>query len=387
MYSTEWLAKLISFDTTSRNSNLKLINAIQNDLAQYPSISTRLTYDPSGQKANLFVTIPAMNGNSTKGGLVLSGHTDVVPVDGQEWATDPFHAMVTSDRIYGRGACDMKGFIAVVLSLVPEFMQQKLKKPLHFAFSYDEEVGGHGAQVLVSDLIENHIQPAACIVGEPTDMHSVIAHKGIATFRCVFKGRATHSSLTPQGCNAIEYASQLISWIRELANQFKQHGPHDEQYDVSFSTITTNQIHGGIALNIIPDTCEFSFELRNLPEVNPEHVFLKIQNYIHENLLPQMKTEYSDATIEVLPICALPGFTSNGHSGFMKLVHTLTENKATKKVSYATEAGIFQQAGIPTVICGPGNIAQAHRANEFVLLEQMMLCEKFLRALALDFES
>ncbi len=386
MHSTEWLAKLISFDTTSKNSNLNLIHAIQNDLAKYSSISTRLTYDPSGQKANVFVTIPAMNGNAAEGGLILSGHTDVVPVDGQEWATDPFQAAVTSNRIYGRGACDMKGFIAVVLSLVPEFIQQKLKKPLHFAFSYDEEVGGHGAQVLISDLKEQNIQPAACIVGEPTDMHKVIAHKGITNFRCLFKGRAAHSSLTPQGCNTIEYAARLIAWIRELANEFKQFGPHDKQYDVSFSTITTNQIKGGIASNIIPDTCEFMFELRNLPEINPKHVLQKIQHYIQESLLIEMQQEYADASIDLVPTCTVPGFSSDKDSAFTRLVHALTKDKPTQKVSYATEAGMFQEAGIPTLICGPGNIAQAHRANEFILLEQMVLCEKFLRSLVLDFE-
>ncbi len=385
MHSTEWLAKLISFDTTSRNSNLSLIHAIQDDLAQYPGLLTRLTYDASGEKANLFCTIPAVDGNTRQGGLILSGHTDVVPVDGQAWGTDPFCAEITSDRIVGRGACDMKGFIAVVLSLVPEFLKLKLKKPLHFAFSYDEEVGCHGAPILITDFQQQGIQPAACVVGEPTDMNIVIAHKGINSFHCQIKGRAAHSSLTPQGCNAIEYAAHLISWIRGLANQFKQLGPYDEHYDVSFSTMTTNQIQGGIALNIIPDTCEFSFELRTLPEVNPEHIFQQILRYINENLLLQMQKEYSDASIELVQTGGVPGFASSVDVALKKLVRTITNQKEKRKVSYATEAGIFEKAGIPTLICGPGNIAQAHRADEFVLLEQMELCGKFIRRLAHDF--
>lgn len=381
MHSTEWLTKLISYDTISRNSNLNLINTIQDWLRNHHNISVRLTYDVTRQKANLFATIPAFDGNTTKGGVILSGHTDVVPVDGQQWEYDPFNATVTSDRIYGRGACDMKGFIAVVLALVPAFLKEKLGQPLHLAFSYDEEVGCHGAPVLISDFQQQGIQPAACIIGEPTDMHMVTAHKSINAFRCCIKGRAAHSSLTPNGCNAIEYAAHLISWIRGLANQFKQLGPHDEHYDVSFSTMTTNKIQGGIALNIIPDSCEFLFELRSLPEINPQQVVEQIKKYINENLLVQMQKEYPNASITLEPIGSVPGLASSERATITQLVRTITNEKEKRKVSYATEAGIFQQAGIPTVVCGPGNIAQAHRENEFVLLEQMGLCEKFLRTL------
>lgn len=384
MNSTEWLAKLISFNTVSNLSNLPLIYAIQDELKKYPEISMRLSYDASGEKANLFVTIPATDGNATMGGLILSGHTDVVPVEGQEWERDPFEAVVTSDRIYGRGACDMKGFIAVILALVPEFLKKKLKRPVHFAFSYDEEVGCLGAPMMIADFMEHQIRPAACVVGEPTDMSVVIGHKGITSFHCRIKGRAAHSSLTPQGCNAIEYAAHLISWIRGLANQFKQLGPFDDLYDISFSTITTNKIHGGIALNIIPEMCEFSFELRNLPEVNPKQVFLQIRNYVEENLLPQMRKEFWEAEVEIVPTCGVPGFSAE-NSEFIKTVEELVKKKEQRKVSYATEAGIFQKNDIATVVCGPGNIEQAHRANEFVLLEQIGLCEKFLRRLVESF--
>ncbi len=380
MNSVEWLETLISFDTTSRHSNMGLVRAIQAQLAPYSALSTRVTYDTSKEKANLFITIPAADGNFKKNGLILSGHMDVVPVDGQAWATDPFKAVVTADRVYGRGACDMKGFIAVVLALVPHFLQQSLKNPLHFAFTYDEEVGGLGVPGLIADFQQAGFQPAACIVGEPTDMHIVVAHKGISTFRCRIKGRAAHSSLTPQGCNAIEHAAQFITWIRGLAEQFKQQGPFDDAYDVSFSTITTNKIQGGTALNIIPDGCEFAFELRHLPEVSVTNVVAQIQNYAKEVLLPQMKKEFSDAMIEIVPICGVPEFAST--ADFTKLAEVLQEHtKKQQKVSYATEAGFFQQAGIPTLICGPGNIAQAHRADEFILLEQMRLCERVLGAI------
>lgn len=380
MHATEWLTKLISYDTTSRNSNLSLINAIQDWLNTY-HISSILTYDETKQKANLFATIPAIDGNVATGGLVLSGHTDVVPVDGQQWDYDPFNATVTSDRIYGRGACDMKGFIAVVLALIPEFVKGKLQKPIHLAFSYDEEVGCKGAPGLIADFKRHSIQPAACIVGEPTDMQLVVAHKGINAFRCRIKGRAAHSSLTPSGCNAIEHAAHLITWIRGLANQFKQLGPHDTHYDVAFSTLTTNQIQGGTALNIIPDACEFFFELRNLPEVNAQHVLEQIKKYITENLLPQMQKEFPDAAIEIETIGTAPAFTASEKAFITQLGRSITQDKEKRKVSYATEAGLFHQAGISTVVCGPGNIAQAHRPNEFVLLGQLASCENFLQAL------
>jgi len=385
MNSTEWLAKLISFNTVSSQSNLPLIDMIQKELINYSTLSMRLSHDTQKQKANLFVTLPAADGNVTTGGLILSGHTDVVPVEGQAWDSDPFEAVITADRIYGRGACDMKGFIAVVLALVPEFLKIKLKKPLHFAFSYDEEIGCLGAPGLVADFQEHRVAPAACIVGEPTDMNIIVGHKGITSFRCRLQGKAAHSSLTPQGCNTIEYAAQLIAWIRGLANQFKQLGPFDHQYDVAFSTITTNKIQGGIALNIIPDHCEFSFEMRNLPEINPERIFNQLQNYVRENLLPQMRKEFENAEIEIVPICSAPGFSAMENSELLHVVKKITAQKELRKVSYATEAGIFQKQGIATLVCGPGNIEQAHRANEFVLLKQLKLCEIFLKKLVTHF--
>ncbi|MCD6040109.1 MAG: argE [Gammaproteobacteria bacterium] len=379
MNSVEWLAKLISYPTLSSNSNLALIREIQDWLAQYPSILMQLTYDETGHKANLFATLPAQDGNVLEGGLIFSGHTDVVPVEGQQWGFDPFNAKITSDRVYGRGACDMKGFIAVILALVPELVKEKRPQPLHFAFSYDEEVGCRGAPLLIADFQKRGIRPAACIVGEPTEMHIVIAHKSIHVFRCRIQGQSAHSSLTPMGCNAIEYAAYLITWIRELANQFKQLGPHDKCYDVAFSTMTTNQIQGGTAVNIIPNACEFLFELRNLPKIDPNYMIEQIKAHINENLLPRMQEECSHASIQLDALCAVPGFAASEKATITQLVRTITNEKEKRKVSYATEAGLFQQAGIPTVVCGPGSIAEAHRPDEFVLLEQLTACEKFIR--------
>ncbi len=223
------------------------------------------------------------------------------------------------------------------------------------------------------------IHPAACIVGEPTEMHAVVAHKGIHVFKCRLTGRAAHSSLTPDGCNAIEYAAELVTWIRGLADKLKEDGPHDEHYDVSFTSITTNQIKGGIAGNIIPDSCEFLFECRNLPATQPHHIIEPIKQYVQNSLLLKMKKEFVGASIEIEQVAGVPGFESSKDAMITKLVSALTNETAIRKVSYATEAGLFQQAGAATVICGPGSISQAHRPNEFVLLDQLAQCEQFLR--------
>jgi len=380
----EWLAQLIQFDTTSRNSNLQLIEYLQSWFINH-HIETRLTRDATQTKANLFATLPAQNG-SKEGGIILSGHTDVVPVDGQAWNTNPFTAVHADDKIYGRGACDMKGFLAVVLALVPEFKKLTLSRPVHFAFSYDEEVGCIGAPGMIADLLQAGIKPAACIVGEPTDMHPVVAHKGIQVFRCNVHGQAAHSSLTTQGCNAIEYAAKLICYIRSLADEFKRSGPFDEHYDVPFTSVTTNMIHGGTAHNIIPAHCEFIFEFRHLAHIKPQTIIDKIHAYVHNELQPLMQKEQAGAKIEVDNIAAVPSFeASNDHAAINQLIRTLSGETGIRKVAYATEAGLFQQAQIPTVVCGPGNIEQAHRANEFVTIEQLKKCETFLRAVVAGF--
>lgn len=378
MTTQEWLAKLIAFDTTSHHSNLALIESIQVWFKQH-DIVARVTNDPREPKSNLFGTLPANDG-SMRGGLVLSGHTDVVPVAGQSWETNPFEAVKKDGKIYGRGACDMKGFIAVVLALIPEFKKLALPHPIHFAFSYDEEVGCRGAASMINDFISTGIQPSACIVGEPTNMRPVIAHKGIQVFKVKLTGLAAHSSLTPKGCNAIEYAAQLICFIRQLATRL-QDNPLDALFDVPFTSISTNMIRGGIAQNIIPAYCEFDFEFRHLPQVKPSDIIQPIEAYIKQELLPCMKKSYSDASIELINIATAPSFESKDTSPIYQLSHALCNEQHQHKVAYATEAGIFQQAAIPTIVCGPGSIEQAHRANEFVAIDQLAQCEDFLRRL------
>lgn len=378
MTTQEWLAKLIAFDTTSQHSNLALIEYVQAWFNQH-GISSRIIKDPLEPKANLFGTLPA-NDDNIQGGLVLSGHTDVVPVAGQDWATNPFEAVKKDGKIFGRGACDMKGFIAVVLALIPEFKQLALPHPIHFALSYDEEIGCRGASFMINDIVNAGIQPAACIVGEPTNMRPVIAHKGIQVFKVTLTGLAAHSSLTPNGCNAIEYAAQLICFIRQLATRL-QDNPLDALFDVPFTSISTNMIQGGNAHNIIPAQCEFTFEFRHLPNVDPHDIIQAIETYVKQELLPIMRLEHADANIEIINIAAAPSFESINTSRIHQLSHDLCNEQNSHKVAYATEAGLFQRANIPTIVCGPGSIEQAHRANEFVTIDQLEQCEKFLRSL------
>jgi len=378
MNTIDWLKKLISFNTISSKSNLELIAEINNWLSTNHIPST-LTYDDTKTKANLFATIPAKN-NSLNEGIILSGHTDVVPVEGQSWETDPFTAIITNDRLYGRGASDMKGFIAVVLALLPEFCQLSLTKPLHLCFSYDEEVGCLGAPKMIAAMQKQGISPAACIVGEPSEMKAVIAHKGINVFRCRIHGLATHSSLTPQGCNAIEYAAQFIDWIKQYATQLKK-AEQDPFYDVAHTTITTNMISGGTALNIIPSYCEFYFEFRNLPCINAKTIIDKIKLYAENELTPQMQKNTPSAYITIESIGSVPAHEIHQNAAIIQRVQRIINDSSIRKVSYATEAGLFQQANIPTLICGPGSIEQAHRANEYIELSQLTSAEDFLRKL------
>ncbi|AWQ06579.1 acetylornithine deacetylase [Bordetella bronchiseptica] len=379
MDTRTWLETLVAIDTTSRNSNLALIETVRDWLGRQ-GVQAWLAHNPERTKANLFATLPASDG-AEQGGIVLSGHTDVVPVDGQDWSADPFALREQEGRLYGRGSCDMKGFIAASLALVPAFLEMPRKKPIHLAFSYDEEVGCAGAPVMLADLRERGIQPEGCVVGEPTGMQVVVAHKGINLFRCRVHGKAAHSSLTPRGCNAIEYAARLICRIRDLADAYKANGPYDEFYDVPFSTMTTNQIHGGIAVNTIPELCEFSYEFRNLPGMPADAIQAEVERYVRDELLPRMRAEYTQARIDIETGAAAPGLEASEQAAITQLVRSLTADRVTRKVAYGTEAGLFQGIGIPTVVCGPGHIEQAHKPDEYVALDQLAACEAFLRRL------
>ena len=374
-----WLEKLVAFDTTSRNSNLALIETVRDALA-HQGMQVELIHSPEGDKANLFATLPASDG-STQGGIVLSGHTDVVPVDGQNWDTNPFVLTEKDGKLYGRGSADMKGYIAASIALVPEFAAMQRKKPLHIALSYDEEVGCAGAPSMLRALQARGQVADGCVVGEPTSMQVVVAHKGINLYRCKVHGKAAHSSLTPKGCNAIEYAARLICHIRDVADQFKAQGPYDEFYDVPFSTMTTNQISGGIAVNTIPELCEFNYEFRNLPGMTAEDIQAKVESYVQGELLPRMRREFADADIHIEKGAYAPALEASEQAAITELVRALTADQTTRKVAYGTEAGLFQNVGIPTVVCGPGNIEQAHKPNEFVEISQLDACERFLRKL------
>ena len=373
------LSRLIAFDTTSRHSILALIH----DCAGYLEslgLKPSLSHNADQSKANLFATIAAADGN-TEGGLILSGHTDVVPTDGQAWQSDPYRADIREGRLYGRGSTDMKGFIAAVLAAAPAMVQAELKRPLHIALSYDEEIGCLGAPVMIAELQKRGLTPEHCIVGEPTSMRMVVAHKGIHTFRCAVHGKAAHSSLTPQGVNAIEYAAKLIVFINELAGRLKARHDTDPDYDVPFSTLSVNTIAGGIAGNIVPQLCEFEFDYRNLPHMSPADITAPIEAHIREVLQPQMQAVDAACRIDMRHGENVPAMPEAEAALLHDLITQLVEDSSRLKVAYATEGGQFQQAGIATVICGPGNIEQAHKADEFVELSQLARCDAFLHKL------
>lgn len=377
--SLDWIERLIAFNTVSRESNLGLIETIRDHLSQR-GIASTLTYDAGRNKANLFATIPSASG-ATQGGVVLSGHTDVVPVDGQTWDTDPFSPVIRDGKLFGRGSCDMKGYIGVVLTALPELLSTKLDQPVHFAFSYDEEIGCVGAPSMIEELQARGVRPDGCIVGEPTNMRPIVAHKSISSYRCCVHGHAAHSSLTPRGVNAIEYAARLICHIRDIADGLKREGPFDEDFDVPFSTSSVGLIQGGIAVNTVPALCEFVFEYRTLPAVDSSTIIDRIQAYARDVLEPEMRKVVPHASIEFTRRSASPALEASEQDAITQLVRALTADRETHKVAYGTEAGLFQRAGIPSVICGPGNIEQAHKPNEFVTLEQIALCETFIQKL------
>lgn len=366
------LERLIAFPTVSRDSNLGMIEWIRDYLLGM-GVRSRLTYDASGKKANLFATI----GEGTKPGLILSGHSDVVPVDGQAWDSDPFKADIRDGLLYGRGAADMKGYIATALALTPQFLMARMDTPLHLALSYDEEIGCFGVHGMIKDLQEQGLRPAGCIVGEPTSMQPVIAHKGSYRFRCCVTGREAHSSYTNMGVNAIEYAARIIVYIRQMADRFAQLETRDYGFTVPYTTMQTGTIRGGIASNIVPKDCSFDFEARTMPGVDPAHLYEEVQKYA-ATLLPEMLRVEPNATIAFDWLASTPGLSTAEQAAITRLAAQLSRHPDTASVSYGTEAGFFQQAGIPTVVCGPGSIEQAHKPNEFVALEQLAQCEAFM---------
>ncbi len=374
--SAELLARLVSFDTTSHKTNLPLIRFVEDYLALH-GIGCDLIPNEDGQKANLYTTI----GPSGKSGVCLSGHTDVVPVTGQAWDTDPFTLEEKNGRYYGRGTTDMKGFLACVLAAVPAFQGANLKTPIHIAFSYDEEIGCVGVRPMLTEFGGKLVQPAITIVGEPTNMGVVDAHKGPVRWAVEIKGRAAHSSMAPLGVNAITYAGRLMEELGKIETELKA-APIDDRFDPPFATLQITKIEGGTASNIVPVNCTFGFEIRALPGLDIDAITSRLTHFIETECLPEMRGVAPEADITLAVTNQVPPFNADANAGAVELAATLTGSNRTTAVSYATEAGLFQDARAPAVVCGPGDIAQAHTANEWLSLDQLKRCEDFMLRLA-----
>lgn len=374
--SIPMLRTLVGMPTVSRDSNLELIHYAGSVLAALGA-DCRYTYDDERRKANLYATL----GPSGVPGIVLSGHTDVVPVDGQQWDTDPFVLIEREGRLYGRGTADMKGYIACVLALAPQFVARGLRTPVHIALSYDEEVGCLGVGRMLEDLARAGLAARGCIVGEPTMMKPVIAHKGKFGYRCTVTGLASHSAYAPRGVNAVEAAAEAIAYLKRMARRHRDRGPYDRGFDVAYTTMQTGVIRGGVALNIVPASCVFDFEIRHLPGDDPEAMLKEFEDYVVREIEPEMKAVHPEAGFRIESLSEIPALDGRPEAEIVALAQELARNGEIDKVSYGTEASQFQRAGIPAVVCGPGSIAQAHRPNEYIEVEQLAACEAFLRRL------
>jgi acetylornithine deacetylase len=372
----DMLARLVAFDTTSRDGNLPLIEFVEDYLGAWGIPHLRVDYE-AGKKTNLYATI----GPDIAGGIVLSGHTDVVPVDGQAWTSDPFSLTEKNGRLYGRGSCDMKGFLAVALAMVPDFKARPLKVPIHLALSCDEEVGCKGVRPLIAHIRDHLPRPRAVIVGEPTSMQVVNAHKSAITFATEVTGHEAHSSCTHLGVNAIMVAGELLAELNHIRGDVEKRRDPSGRFDPPYSTVHVGLIEGGTAKNIIPRRCSFQWETRLLPDADPREVPDRFEA-LARRLEPAMKAVAPDAGIENRQTNVVPGLAPEMDSPAEQLALHLAAANGTHAVSYATEAGLFQELGIPAVICGPGSIEQAHKPDEYVEIAQLQKCEAFMRRLA-----
>jgi acetylornithine deacetylase len=367
---------LVRMNTVSANSNLELIDFAQSHLKAL-GVQSRITYNAERTKANLFATL----GEGKPAGVIVSGHTDTVPWDGQDWSVDPLSAVVQNERLYGRGSADMKSFIAIALANAHRFLESDSPFAVHFAFSYEEEIGCFGVKELIADMRDAGIKPLACIVGEPTSMVPAIAHKGVYRYKCCVRGKEAHSSLTPKSVNAIEMAARVIGKVRDMAEDFERNEPRYEGFDVPFSTASVGQFHGGIADNVVPRDAEFRYEFRDLPTADAKRMQADVIAYAG-SIEPAMKKVAPDAGFSFETICEIPSFLGAADNPVTKLAQRLAGEEGTTLVAFGTEAGLFKNAGIPTVVCGPGSIEQAHQPDEFVSLEQLARCELFMERLA-----
>ena len=375
-YALELAQALVRMNTVSHNSNLELIHFIRDILAKL-GVKSRLTYNAEKTKANLFATL----GEGKPAGVILSGHTDTVPWDGQDWTMDPLSALVKDGNLYGRGSADMKAFIGIAVSHAEQFLNSDAPFALHFAFSYEEEIGCFGVKELIADLRDEGIKPLACIVGEPTSMVPAIAHKGVYRYKCCVRGKEAHSSLTPHSVNAIEMAARVVGRLRDMGEGFEKNEPRFEGFDVPFSTTSVGQFHGGIADNVVPRDAEFRYEFRDLPTANAAQMQAEVVAYA-QSLEPRMKAVAPTAGFGFETICEIPSFLGSKDDPVTRLAQELSGEAGTTLVAFGTEAGLFKNAGISTVVCGPGSIQQAHQPDEYVSLDQLARCEAFMQGLA-----
>jgi acetylornithine deacetylase len=371
------LSALVAFDTTSRNSNLALISWVEDYLRPLGFRMERV-YDPTGTKANLWATI----GPEDRPGIVLSAHTDVVPVDGQNWSSDPFVLREADGRFYGRGACDMKGFLAVCLARAQDMAQARLERPIHLALTYDEEVGCVGARHLSEWLTAQAVRPEACFVGEPTSMQVVIGHKGKRSIRVKVRGLTKHSSLAPEGVNAVEFGAMLVAEIRRIADELSASGHRDSLYDVPHSTAHVGVLRGGSALNIVPDDCEILFEFRVIGGDDPDALVQRVVDYARMELEPRMQAVDPSTGFDIEVYAGFPGLDTAPDAEIVTLAKRMAGRNDHAKVAFGAEAGLFDSiAGIPSVIVGPGAIAQAHQADEWIAIGELVKCDAFVAKL------
>ena len=373
--SLKILSDLISFQTISGEDNNSLINYCDEILSKLGATSFK-TFDDDKKRVNLFATLKAKNSNG-KAPIILSGHTDVVPVS-KGWSTDPFKATVKGDKLYGRGSCDMKGFIACVLAYAPIFSKSSLNRDIHFSFTFDEETACIGAPILIKELKKRGFNKGICIVGEPTNMKIIDAHKGAYEYTTFFEGLAGHSSQPHKGVSAVEYAAKYINKLIELRQKLKDRVPMNSIFSPPYSTLSIGGIFGGIAHNVIADKCHVKWETR--PVVKEDAIFLNFEmdKYVNDILLPEMRKVFPNSKIVKETIGEIIGFDRKEKSEACEFVSSITGDNSREVVSFGTEAGLFQEIGISTAVCGPGSIEQAHKIDEFIKLDEISKCLKFL---------
>ena len=364
---------LIGFRTVSGKSNLDMMHYIERYLADF-GVSSTLDSSDNGLQANLYCTI----GSHDLPGMALAGHSDVVPVEGQDWTTDPWILTERNGLFFGRGACDMKGFIACVLAKVPAMLSVPLQIPIHLCFSYDEEIGCIGMRRLLETLCKQPVRPGMCIVGEPTEMEIIRSHKGKLAVQCCVNGRESHSCYPSDGVNAINAAARLVGKIEQMAYRKSVQGPFDREFDVPYTTVHTGTIIGGTQLNIVPNRCDFEFEIRHIPTENPRELLDEIKAFAYQEIEPDMKATDTAAGFSWRELPPFQSLDMREEDEVVSMAKFIGQRNTTGKFSVGTEAGLFSANGIPAVVCGPGSISQAHRPDEYVSADQLALCDRFL---------